>query len=59
MTKIKILFVCIHNIARSQIAEAFINRIYGDKFVVESAGYEPGILNPLVEKSLKEIGIDI
>jgi arsenate reductase len=57
--KTKILFVCIHNSARSQIAEALINKFYGDKFIAESAGIEPGKLNPLVVKSLKEIGIDI
>lgn len=56
---IKILFVCIHNSARSQIAEAFINKFYGDKFIAESAGYEPGVLNPLVVKALQEVGIDI
>lgn len=56
---IKILFVCIHNSARSQIAEAFLNKFYGDKFIAESAGYEPGVLNPLVIKALQEVGIDI
>lgn len=55
----KILFVCIHNSARSQIAEALINKFYGNKFVAESAGIEPGKLNPLVVKSLQEIDIDI
>ncbi|HRE41884.1 MAG TPA: arsenate reductase ArsC [Ignavibacteria bacterium] len=56
---ISILFVCIHNSARSQIAEAFINNYYSDKFKAESAGIVPGNLNPLVVKSLNEIGIDI
>jgi arsenate reductase len=59
MDKIKILFVCIHNSARSQMAEAFVNTYFSDKFKAESAGLEPGILNPLVVKSLLEIGIDI
>jgi arsenate reductase (thioredoxin) len=59
MEKIKVLFVCIHNSARSQIAEAFMNKYHGDKFIAESAGYEPSSLNPLVVKSLQEVGIDI
>ena len=59
MNKTKILFVCIHNSARSQMAEAFVNSNHGDKFYAESAGLEPGTLNPLVVKSMSEIGIDI
>jgi arsenate reductase (thioredoxin) len=59
MIKTKVLFVCIHNSARSQMAEAFVNTFYGDKFIAESAGLEPGKLNPLVIKSMAEIGIDI
>ena len=59
MDKIKVLFVCVHNSARSQMAEAFLKEIGGDKFQVESAGLEPGTLNPIVVESMKEIGIDI
>ncbi|MGB9696537.1 MAG: arsenate reductase ArsC [Ignavibacteria bacterium] len=59
MDKTRILFVCIHNSARSQMAEAFVNTFYSDKFVAESAGLEPGKLNPFVVKSMAEIGIDI
>jgi len=59
MERIKVLFVCIHNSARSQIAEAYMNKYHSDKFIAESAGYEPSTLNPLVVKSLKEGGIDI
>lgn len=59
MDKIKVLFVCIHNSARSQMAEAFLKNLGGDKFEVESAGLEPGKLNPMVVESMKEIGIDI
>lgn len=59
MQKIKILFVCIHNSARSQMAEAFINHYYGNRFEADSAGFEAGTLNPLVVKALQEIGIDI
>jgi arsenate reductase len=59
MKKEKILFVCIHNSARSQMAEAFLNRLCGDRFEAKSAGLEPGSLNPLVVKAMEEIGIDI
>jgi len=55
----KVLFVCIHNSARSQMAEAFLNQLGGDRYIAESAGLEPGVLNPLVVESMKEIGIDI
>jgi len=59
MDKTRILFVCIHNSARSQMAEAFVNTYFSDKFIAESAGLEPGTLNPLVVKSMAEVGIDI
>lgn len=57
--KKKVLFVCIHNSARSQMAEAFLKQMAGDRFEVESAGLEPGKLNPFVVKAMQEIGIDI
>lgn len=59
MGKNKVLFVCIHNSARSQMAEAFLNQLAGDTFYAESAGLEPGTLNPLAVETMKEIGIDI
>lgn len=59
MEKIKVLFICIHNSARSQMAEAFLKHVGGDRFEVESAGLEPGVLNPLVIEAMKEVGIDI
>jgi arsenate reductase len=46
MEKIRVLFICVHNSARSQMAEAYLNKLAGDKFVAESAGIEPGVLNP-------------
>src|SRR3989339_1363319 len=55
----KVLFICIHNSARSQMAEAFLKKYGEDKFLVESAGLEAGTLNPLVVDVMKEIGIDI
>jgi arsenate reductase (thioredoxin) len=57
--KHKILFVCIHNSARSQMAEAFLKKYGGDSFEVESAGIEPGKLNPNVVEVMKEAGIDL
>ena len=57
--KKKVLFVCIHNSARSQMAEAFLNQICGDTFEAHSAGLEPGKLNPLVVEAMQEIGIDV
>ena len=57
--KIKVLFVCIHNTARSQMAEAFLNKLGGNRFHAESAGFEPGPLNPLAVEVMREIGIDI
>ena len=59
MNKQKVLFVCIHNSGRSQIAEALLRHLGGEHFDAESAGFEPGTLNPIVVESLKEIGIDI
>jgi len=57
--KTKVLFVCVHNSARSQIAEALLKYLAGDRFEVESAGLQPGILNPLAVEVMREIGIDI
>src|SRR5438876_10388474 len=57
--KQKVLFICVHNSARSQMAEAFLNDICGDHFEVHSAGLEPGKLNPLAVEAMREIGIDI
>ena len=57
--KKKVLFVCIHNSARSQMAEAFLNQICGDEFEAHSAGLEPGKLNPVVVAAMQEIGVDI
>lgn len=55
----KVLFVCIHNSARSQMAEAFFNSLCGKEIKAESAGLEPGNLNPYVVKVMAEEGIDI
>ena len=59
MEKKRVLFVCIHNSARSQMAEELLRKLAGERFEVESAGLEPGKLNPIVVEALKEDGIDI
>jgi arsenate reductase (thioredoxin) len=58
-TKHKTLFVCIHNSARSQMAEAFLKKYGGDLFEAESAGIEPGTMNPNVVTVMQEVGIDL
>ncbi len=57
--KDKVLFVCVHNAARSQMAEALLKEMAGDRFEAESAGLEPGQLNSLAVEVMKEIAIDI
>ena len=59
MEKQRVLFVCIHNSARSQMAEAWMNHLCGDRYEAQSAGLEPGALNPLAVAVMKEVGIDI
>lgn len=59
MQKKKVLFVCVHNSARSQMAEAFLNTLGGGMLEAESAGLEPGALNPFVVEVMKEIGVDL
>ncbi|HEX3466282.1 MAG TPA: arsenate reductase ArsC [Candidatus Elarobacter sp.] len=54
-----VLFVCIHNSARSQMAEAFVNERYGNRLRAYSAGLEAGRLNPTVVEAMRELGIDI
>jgi protein-tyrosine-phosphatase len=57
--KHKLLFLCIHNSARSQMAEAFLKKYGEDVFEVESAGLEPAPLNPNVVEVMGEVGIDL
>lgn len=57
--KKKVLFICVHNSARSQMAAALLNKRCGEVFEAESAGLEPGKLNPMAVEALREIGIDI
>ena len=55
----KVLFVCIHNSARSQMAEAFLNQLGKGRFAAESAGLELGELNPVVVEAMQEVGLDL
>src|SRR5256885_295508 len=57
--KKRVLFICVHNSARSQMAEAWLNKICGEFFEAHSAGLEPGTLNPLAVEVMREAGIDI
>jgi arsenate reductase len=59
MIQHRVLFVCIHNSARSQMAEAFLNNLDGECLIAESAGLEAGKLNPYAVKVMQEVGIDI
>ena len=55
----KVLFICNHNSARSQMAEALLKKSCGEFFDVASAGMKPGTLNPIAVQVMAEIGIDI
>lgn len=59
MEKPRVLAVCIHNSARSQMTEEYLRKYGGDFLEVESAGIEPGTVNPVVAELLLEEGIDI
>lgn len=56
--RIRVLFVCTHNSARSQIAEALLGHYGGDDFEAHSAGTEATRVNPFAIEALREIGID-
>lgn len=57
--KKKVLFICTHNSARSQMAEGLLNHLYENKYEAFSAGTKPSTVNPYAVKSMAEIGIDI
>ena len=60
MSKPSVLFVCVHNAGRSQMAAAFLTHLAGDRVEVRSAGSSPAdSINPSVVEALKEVGIDI
>ena len=57
--KHRVLFICIHNSARSQMAEEFLRKYGGDIFEIASAGLEPAAINPNVIEVMQEVGIDL
>ena len=57
--KKRVLFICVHNSARSQIAEAGLNELGGGMFEAESAGIEPNKVKPQVVEVMREVGIDL
>lgn len=59
MNKIKVLFLCTGNSARSQIAEALLRKYKGDKYDAYSAGLEPRGINPLTRQVMQEIGVSL
>ncbi|HTY74200.1 MAG TPA: arsenate reductase ArsC [Candidatus Nanoarchaeia archaeon] len=59
MEKMRILFLCTHNSARSQLAEGLLRHLYGEKYEVFSAGTNPTQVHPLAIKVMAEIGMDI
>jgi arsenate reductase len=59
MSVARVLFLCTHNSARSQMAEGLLRRQAGDRFEVASAGTEARGVNPLATRAMAEIGIDL
>ena len=59
MSDIRVLIICGHNSGRSQMAEAFVKNLAGDKIDVESAGLTPKPIHPLVVEVMQEIGYDL
>jgi arsenate reductase (thioredoxin) len=55
----RVLFLCSHNAARSQMAEGFLRAYGGDRFTVESAGTKMTELHPLAIRVMREAGVDI
>ena len=59
MSRLRVLFVCTHNSARSQMAEGYLRTLGGARFAVESAGTEARGVHPLAIQAMAEDGIDI
>lgn len=60
MSKPTVLFVCVHNAGRSQMAAAWLTKLAGDSVEVRSAGSAPAnSINPSVVEAMLEVGIDI
>jgi arsenate reductase len=56
---VKVLFVCVHNAARSRMAEALLRDLGGPRFEVTSAGFEPREVNPLVVEAMQLVGLHV
>jgi arsenate reductase (thioredoxin) len=59
VSKQRVLFLCTHNSARSQMAEGFLRRLAGDRFEVASAGTEATRVHPLAVQAMAEVGVDL
>ena len=59
MANERVLFLCTGNTARSQMAEAFLRKYAGKHFEVYSAGFNPSVINPYIERVMQEIGVDL
>jgi arsenate reductase len=59
MTKSRVLFLCVHNSGRSQMAEALLRQLAGDEFEVESAGFEPRPILPEAVLAMRAFGVDV
>ena len=59
MTKTRVLFLCTHNSARSQMAEGFLRDMAGDRFEIASAGTEATRVHPLAIRAMEEVGISL
>ena len=55
----RVLFLCTHNSARSQMAEGWLRHLGGERFDVHSAGTEATLVRPLAIQAMQEVGIDI
>jgi len=59
MGRLRVLFICTHNSARSQMAEGWLRHRYGDRFEAFSAGTEATYVRPLAIRAMNELGVDI
>jgi arsenate reductase len=57
--KPRVLFLCIENRARSQMAEALLRKHAGDQFAIYSAGFDPAPIHPYVYRVMEEVGLDL
>ena len=54
-----ILFLCVANSARSQMAEGLARKLFGERVAVQSAGSEPSTVNPYASEVMQEVGVDL